>query len=457
MKAQKEYQKLIEKYNVPGPRYTSYPTVPHWDNNLFSSFRWLENVGEAFKKYNREGISLYIHLPFCESLCTYCGCNTRITVNHQVEYPYIKTLLKEWDLYRESFNGRPLIRELHLGGGTPTFFKAENLKKLLEAIFSSSVIAPDAEFSFEGHPNNTKEEHLKVLSELGFTRVSYGIQDFDRKVQETVNRIQSFETVKRVTELSRELGFTSINFDLIYGLPFQTLESVRNTVGKVSELMPDRIAFYSYAHVPWIKPGQRKFTEMDLPADEEKRKLYELGRMMFEDIGYKEIGMDHFALPSDSLYKAMEKKSLHRNFMGYTSAHTNMLIGLGASSISDTWNAFAQNVKSVEEYSSIIAKGILPVFKGHFLSREDEIIRKHILNLMCNMQTSWSNGIYQTESFYEGLKRMKEMEGDGLVEIRENSLQVLENGRPFLRNVCMALDPRMWKESSGKQLFSKTI
>jgi oxygen-independent coproporphyrinogen-3 oxidase len=448
---------LIRKYNVPGPRYTSYPTVPYWDNNTFSLFKWQDRVRDAFEKNNQEGISLYVHLPFCESLCTYCGCNTRITVNHAVEEPYINTLLREWDLYKRIFGSTPKIKEIHLGGGTPTFFKAENLKKLIEGLLHESVVAEDAEFAFEGHPNNTTEEHLRTLYELGFTRMSLGIQDFDKKVQETVNRIQSFETVRAVTESARNIGFASVNFDLIYGLPFQTLNSVTDTIQKTSLLRPDRIALYSYAHVPWIKPGQRKFTEMDLPTDEAKRELYETGRAMLESSGYHEIGMDHFALASDPLYQALQKGALHRNFMGYTTTRSEMLIGLGASSISDSWDAFAQNIKSVEEYSEVVHKGLLPVFRGHVLNEEDQILRRHILNLMCGMKTTWRKASHQTKALYEGLSRLTEMQDDGLVNIDELSLEVTEAGRPFLRNICMALDARMWKDKPTSKIFSSTI
>jgi oxygen-independent coproporphyrinogen III oxidase len=319
---------LIQKYNVSGPRYTSYPTVPYWDSSSFSVSTWQEKVRNAFKKYNDEGISLYIHLPFCESLCTYCGCTTRITINHGVEEPYINAVLREWGLYKKIFGGVPKIKEIHLGGGTPTFFKPENLRRLIQGLLLDNIVAPQAEFGFEGHPNNTSDLHLKTLYDLGFRRMSLGIQDFNHKVQETVNRVQSFETVRYVTETARNIGFTSINFDLIYGLPFQTLESIKDTIRKTSQLHPDRIALYSYAHVPWIKPGQRKFTEADLPADSEKRELYEEGRMMLKEHGYHEIGMDHFALCSDSLYQSIEKKMLHRNVMGYTSARSHLQIGL---------------------------------------------------------------------------------------------------------------------------------
>jgi oxygen-independent coproporphyrinogen-3 oxidase len=448
---------LIKKYNVPGPRYTSYPTVPYWDLKTFSAKQWQNSVTENFNKNKNEGLSLYIHLPYCESLCTFCACNTRITVNHKVEEPYIKAVLKEWSMYKELFNGIPKIKEIHLGGGTPTFFSPENLEILLEGILKGAEIDKDAEFGFEAHPNNTTKEHLEALYKLGFRRISFGIQDFDKNIQTIINRIQTFETVKSVTDLSRSIGYTSVNFDLIYGLPFQTLETITTTIQKVGSLLPDRIAFYSYAHVPWIKPGQRKFTEMDLPEDEQKRKLYEEGRKMFEKMGYEEIGMDHFALSSDPLSKAAENKTLHRNFMGYTTNNAPMLIGMGVSSISDIWNAFSQNVKTVEEYVSLIEKDILPVFRGHILNQEDLSLRKHILNLMCRMETSWNKITDQSEALYSALNRMKEFEEDGLIKIDNQSLRVEKEGKAFLRNICMGLDARMWKNEPSTSLFSKTI
>jgi oxygen-independent coproporphyrinogen-3 oxidase len=449
---------LLQKYNIPGPRYTSYPTVPYWDKEAPTEDQWKESLKFGFgASHHRDGISLYIHLPFCESLCTYCGCNTRITVNHSVESPYIIALLKEWSMYLDLFEETPRIREIHLGGGTPTFFAPQHLAQLLEGIISSSVICPDAEFGFEAHPNSTSVEHLRTLYDIGFRRLSLGIQDFDPVVQHIVNRVQSFEQVKEVTEQARTIGYTSINYDLIYGLPMQTLSSVLNTIELVSTLRPDRIAFYSYAHVPWIKPGQRKFTELDLPLDTEKRRLYESGREKLIARGYEEIGMDHFALPTDSLYKAMVNKELHRNFMGYTHRYTPLLLGLGVSSISETEHSYGQNVKKVEEYYEKINSGHLPVVKGHMHTLTDCILKKHILNIICKMETSWLNPSEQCQEVYDALHRLKEMELDGLVVVDGYHLRVTEAGKPFIRNVCMAFDARLWSNVPKTEIFSSTI
>lgn len=449
---------LLEKYNVATPRYTSYPTVPYWDSSVPEQEQWKKLANETFRLTNsKDGISLYVHLPFCESLCTYCGCNTRITVNHNVESPYIAAVLKEWSMYVSLFDEKPKIKEIHLGGGTPTFFKPARLVQLIEGILSDSVLCDNADLSFEGHPNNTTVEHLQVLYNLGFRRVSLGIQDFDIKVQRIINRIQSFEAVKIATENARKIGYTSINYDLIYGLPLQTEQSMKETIEKVIQLHPDRIAFYSYAHVPWIKPGQRKFTEADLPEGQIKRALYENGRKAFEKAGYYEIGMDHFGLQDDPLNIALKNKKLHRNFMGYTTTQTQLLIGLGVSAISDSWTGFVQNEKKVEDYYKKLEQGILPFFKGHILSKEDTIFRKHILNIMCNQETSWNKPEEQCDELYPAIERLKEMESDGLVSLSPFHLSVTPAGKPLIRNICMAMDARLWSQQPKTQLFSKTI
>ncbi len=449
---------LVDKYNIPGPRYTSYPTVPYWNEADFTADQWKKSVIRSFSESNsEEGISIYIHLPFCEALCTFCACHKRITKQHSVEIPYLESVLKEWQLYLELFNEKPKLKELHLGGGTPTFFSPENLNTLLQGIFDTVEIAEEQEFSFEGHPNNTTREHLQTLFDLGFNRVSFGVQDYDPKVQKAINRIQPFENVKNVTEWAREIGYKGISHDLVFGLPHQTWEATEYTIRKTLELKPDRLAFYSYAHVPWVKGvGQRGFDESDLPTGDEKRRLYEDGKKLLEELGYIEIGMDHFALEHDDLYQSLIQKKLHRNFMGYTSSKTQLMIGLGMSAISDSWYAFAQNAKTVEEYQKIVEEGEIPVFRGHILDGEDLTIRKHILNLMCQLETSWD---LQT-SFPEienAIEKLKEMETDGLVEISDNQIKITEKGRAFTRNVAMVFDLRMMRNKPETRIFSMTI
>lgn len=450
---------LIQKYNVPGPRYTSYPTVPYWESDAFSIDSWKQSVLKSFKESNaKEGISLYIHLPFCESLCTFCGCHKRITKRHEVEHPYIDAVLKEWAMYCDLFDEKPIIKEIHLGGGTPTFFSSDNLHKLITGILSRAKKAPGYEFSFEGHPNNTTLVHLKTLYDLGFRRVSFGVQDYSEKVQKAINRIQPFHNVAKVTFWAKEIGYTSISHDLVFGLPFQKLEDVIDTIEKTNSLSPDRLAFYSYAHVPWIKGnGQRGFKDEDVPKDDEKRQLYEIGKKLLAKKGYHEIGMDHFATVNDSMYKAFKEGELHRNFMGYTASKTQLMIGLGISSISDSWYAFAQNEKELESYYKKLEENEFPVIKGHGLTEEDLIIRKHILNIMCRFSTSWSVDHLYFNEINEVLSKLTEMESDGLIQINENSLTVTEKGKPFVRNICMAFDLRLKRNSPKTQLFSMTV
>ncbi len=450
---------LIQKYNVPGPRYTSYPTVPYWEDTPFSYQHWIDTLKKSFGESNsKEGISLYIHLPFCESMCTFCGCNKRITKNHDVEQPYIEAVLKEWKLYCQILGEKPSIKEIHLGGGTPTFFSVKNLEYLINGIFSFANKAKDYEFSFEGHPNNTTRAHLQKLYDLGFRRVSFGVQDYSEKVQKAIHRIQPFHNVAKVTFWAKEIGYTSISHDIIFGLPFQELDDVIDTIEKTKSLEPDRLAFYSYAHVPWIKGnGQRGFKDEDVPKDDAKRKLYETGKQLLFENEYYEIGMDHFALKTDSLYDAFVKGKLHRNFMGYSSSKTQLMIGLGVSSISDSWYSFAQNVKNQEDYYQMLEWNQLPILRGHLLTDEDLIIRKHILNLMCQFETSWQDKAMYFDEIPEVLFQLKEMENDGLVQFVNNGLKVTEAGKPFVRNICMAFDLRLKRKAPETELFSMTV
>jgi len=445
---------LVKKYNVPGPRYTSYPTVPYWDKSPTED-DWKRLVKESFNAYNdKEGLSIYIHLPYCESLCTFCGCTTRITVNHAVEEPYIDALLKEWEMYCTLFDAKPKVKELHMGGGTPTFFSPSNLKRLIDGIAERAEFDKDVELGLEANPRTTSFEHLETLAKIGFTRLSLGVQDFDRKVQKTINRVQSFAQVKQVTDWARSLGYTSVNYDLVYGLPFQTQKSIENTIDLVNLLRPDRIAYYSYAHVPWVKPGQRSFTEKDLPSGPDKHKMYACGKKLLTEAGYVEIGMDHFALPEEALSVAFRSGKMHRNFMGYTTQPSKLMVGLGVSSISDTWTAFGQNVKTVENYLDKISEGKFPIFRGHMLSEEDLQVRKLILELMCHFKTSKSSSNELIES---AIPLLDEMKRDGLLTAKNGSIQVTKKGRPYVRNICMAFDQRLIRNKPETQIFSMTV
>ena len=452
-------KELIRKYNVPGPRYTSYPTVPYWDGEEgFEVSEWKKSVTKTFEATNdSEGISLYIHLPFCEKLCHFCGCNKKITRQHSVEDPYVARVLKEWDLYCEFLPKKPKLKEMHLGGGTPTFLSAENLHILISGILEKCDLIDSPGFSFEAHPNSTSYDKLLALYKLGFNRLSLGIQDFDPEVQRVINRPQSFEEVKEVSDNARKIGYTSINYDLIFGLPKQTAEKIKLSILKTIELKPDRIAFYSYAHVPWMSKSQRLYSDEDLPSNEYKRSLYELGKELLEKEGYLEIGMDHFALPNEDLSIAMKEGKMHRNFMGYSTTHTELMIGLGVSAIGDSWGAFGQNVKALKEYERLIDKGTLPLFRGHFLNEEDLVLRKHILNLMCSFKTTWKREDNEVVDFAEICSRLTEMESDGLCTIGDNFLNITEKGQGFVRNICMAFDLRLYRKAPTTSLFSQTV
>jgi oxygen-independent coproporphyrinogen-3 oxidase len=416
----------------------------------------VESVAKTFSDEMGE-LSLYIHLPYCESLCTFCACNKRITKNHLVESRYIAAVLREWEMYRHIMPATPVIREIHLGGGTPTFFSPTNLQLLIKSIAKDSIIPSDHEFSVEVHPNYTKQEHLIALSKAGFTRISLGVQDFDPEVQYIINRIQSFEKTKQVVDWARVLGYDSVNIDLVYGLTRQTVKHVEFTISQIKKLMPNRIAFYSYAHVPWKSKGQRRYTEADLPHAAEKLAMYSTGRALLNEAGFAAIGMDHFALPGDKLWQSAREGKMHRNFMGYTTTQNKLIIGLGASSIGDSWNAFMQNEKEVETYEERVEKGQLPLMTGHLLTNEDIMIRKNILGLMCKNKTQL-NAEGLDPAFIEAVKtQLNELEQDGLVTANGNQIEVTELGTTFIRNICSALDVRLWRKKNSNQVFSQAI
>ncbi|MFB0945908.1 MAG: oxygen-independent coproporphyrinogen-3 oxidase [Spirosomataceae bacterium] len=442
---------LIEKYNVAGPRYTSYPTVPHWKPEKFTLYDWKSSIRQ--RTTDSKGISLYIHLPFCESLCTFCACHKRITKNHALERPYINSVLNEWQMYANILPADAEIEEIHLGGGSPSFFDDENLQYLIDGIMRYFPVAKDHEFSWEGNPVNTTYAQLKTLYDVGFRRVSFGVQDYDINVQRAIHREQSFETVETATQAARSIGYTSVNHDLVFGLPFQTFDSVKSTIEKTLKLAPDRLAFYSYAHVPWLKGnGQRGYDEANLPTGHEKHSFYEIGKKMLQQAGYSELGMDHFALPEDTLFKVAEEGNMRRNFMGYTTTQNNTLIGLGASAISDAGSMYAQNVKNVEEYQMLINGGNLPILKGHKSTEKELFVRQIIADIMCNGEAEWQNGKISEYT----KNQLEELELDGLIKLGENSLEVTELGHSYLRNICMYFDECLIGNKS-ENMFSKTV
>ncbi len=448
---------LLAKYDVAGPRYTSYPTVPYWERTP-SEAQWLERVRAALDAGGAGGAALYVHIPFCRTLCTFCGCNTRITRSHGFVAPYAQALLAELDLYRSRLGLAQLeFGELHFGGGTPTFLTAAELETLLEGLLRRARPRPGAIASIEADPRVTTAEQLQVLARYGFSRISLGVQDFDPRVQEIVNRVQSEQQVREITQGARACGFDSVNYDLIYGLPLQTRASIEMTMDAACRLRPDRIALYGYAHVPWIKPGQRRFTESDLPQGQDRRALYERARERLERAGYREIGLDHFALESDPLWQALRAGTLHRNFMGYTSAFTRPLIGLGVSSIGDAGDAFVQNDKDLQRYEERVGQGELPIQRGHLLDTEDLVLRGHILRLMTRLATRWEQPAERTAYVQTAVQRLAEPAADGLVQIETDGCRVTDRGRAFLRNICMAFDARLARHRPDKELFSRVV
>ena len=446
---------LLAKYDVPAPRYTSYPTVPYWSENPTSA-QWIAALQQTFAQNPDTPWSLYIHIPFCESLCTFCGCNTFITQNHDNERTYTKAIHQEWESYLAQvpqLKTAP-IRQIHLGGGTPTFFSGKSLKRLLEPIMAMVNLDPAKfEGSIEVGPRVTSREHLEALRELGFQRISMGVQDFNPEVQHLINRIQPYEMTRDLTLLAREVGFEEVNYDLIYGLPAQTLDSFRETAVTTINLRPDRIALYSFAFVPWIKKAHRLFTEDDLPKGADKRALYEIARELFLEAGYVELGLDHFALPDDNLYRAYEQGELHRNFMGYTDMRTDILLGLGVSSISEAPTCFHQNEKLISSYKKRALAGEIPTLRGHLLDAEDQQQREQILQFMTQQQVALHD-----EAQVEDVRGyLAELLHDGLVKIDGWELAMTERGRPFLRNAAMALDMRLRRNKPDTRVFSQSV
>lgn len=444
---------LLRKYDIPVPRYTSYPTVPYWSETP-SAETWIQHINTTLNQENSTW-SMYIHIPYCESLCTFCGCNNIITKNHSHESHYVELLIKEWSIYKENVPHllKKLLKQLHLGGGTPTFLSRESLIQLLSSILKDLKIDQDFEGSIEVDPRKTSREQLVALKEMGFNRVSMGVQDFNSEVQRLINRIQPYDITKNLTLAAREIGYTSVNYDLIYGLAKQTVESFSDTIKKTIELRPDRIALYSFALVPWIKPAQRLFKDEDLPTAEEKRSLYELARAELIKNGYVEVGMDHFALENENLVKALKNKSLHRNFMGYTDHRTDVLIGLGVSSISETPYSFHQNEKVVNLYEASLNEEKIPTHRGHILSEEDRTRREQILKFITQYQVELLN----QEQIDNAKTYLKEMLQDDLVHLEKNILTLTEKGKPFLRNACSFFDEHLKRKQPTMNTFSKSI
>jgi oxygen-independent coproporphyrinogen-3 oxidase len=445
---------LFAKYDVPVPRYTSYPTVPEWKTTPTTE-QWLESLNRAVTGPSPT-VSLYMHLPFCESLCTFCGCNTVITRDHGRARPYVDLILKELGIYADrvpALRKQP-ISEMHFGGGTPTFMTPEELDLLLTGTFD--VLSRDPHHfagSVEADPRVTTLAHLDLLRRHGFTRLSLGVQDFDDNVQQLVNRIQPFDITAKLMAHARESGYSSVNCDLIYGLPGQTLASMRHTAEAILSLRPDRLAVYSFARVPWIKPQQRKFSDEQIPVGADKRALYETIRKPLLDAGYVELGLDHFALPGDGLARAAEDATMHRNFQGYTERHTTTLLGLGVSAISETADCYHQNEKIITVYERRLAKDELPTYRGHLLSDDDKRRRGKILSIMTTFRVRFDDDaeIADARAFLAPLL------ADGLCEIVGGELRVPMQGRAFLRNVTAFFDAHLRASQPSGPQYSTAV
>lgn len=439
---------LALRYARPVPRYTSYPTVPYWTKTPLPRGRWLDLVRAGAEG----GVSLYVHLPFCERLCTYCGCNKRITRRHEVEAPYVDALLAEWAIYRTALPAEPVIKQLHLGGGTPTFFSPGQLARLLAGLLEGAAVPRRRDYSVEVHPATTTREQLATLAEFGFNRLSIGVQDVDPRVLGLINRPQDARQVADCVRWGRELGYRSINFDLVYGLPGQGAEQIAANVELVRQLRPDRIAHYGYAHVPWRSPGQRGYDEADLAGPIERWALRESAADSFAELGYETIGFDHYALPGDPLARAKRNGRLSRNFMGYTTLRHTALLGLGCSAISEVGGAFAQNLKGVEEYAAAVGRGELAHFNGHTPSGRDQQVSRLIKELLCSGSTSLP--AFDLGYTLPVLERLREPLREGLVTLNGLTVRLTEAGRALSRHVALALDERYWRRRPTVPTFS---
>lgn len=454
-----DFDKFV-KYSKAGPRYTSYPTAVEFTEK-FSEIDFVKQL-EASNNSGKP-MSLYFHLPFCRSACYFCGCNVVFTSKDDKKTRYIEYLKKEMAILSKHLDTKRVVSQLHFGGGTPTFFSADELREIIALIRSYFTnFEKDAEISCEIDPRFLNEEQMKVLIDGSFNRISFGVQDFDEKVQTAVHRQQSFELTKNAVDLARRYGIESINMDLIYGLPYQSLESFKETLKKSVSLDVDRFAVFNYAHVPWLKKTMRKIDETTLPHPSEKLSILKFTIDYMSEMGYKMIGMDHFAKPTDELYLAVEKGELHRNFQGYTTKGGSDLIGVGLTSISELEGCYSQNYKEMEEYEAMIDAGKLPVHRGIALSEDDKIRKKAIMDLMGGFRLSFAAldkqfGINSKEYFKEALSKLGEFEADELLKITEEGIEISPTGRMVVRNIAMSFDAYLSADDANKNKFSKTV
>ena len=450
---------LVDKYDQPGPRYTSYPTVPEWSADFGPA-----DVASALaaNAQDRAGVplSLYIHVPFCAKLCYYCGCNIHLTRDDALVERYIAAVDREVGRIADMVDtGRPVV-QIHWGGGTPTHLNPDQLTRLYGTLVRRFRVAAEAEISLEVHPNVTGSEQMETLASLGFNRVSMGVQDFDPAVQKAVNRLQPYEVTRDLVEIARRLNFQSVNLDLMYGLPLQTLEGFRDTLGKVGAIRPDRVALFNYAHLPAMFPHQKAFRE--LPDRELKLDLFELAIDYFVGQGYQYIGMDHFALPENELSRARQDRTLRRNFMGYTTCADSDLLSFGMSAISDLDGAFYQNERKLPGYFEAVEAGNLPTIRGMTLSAEDKLRRDVIYTLACHghldkRKVETRHGVSFDQHFAAELDDLRGMERDRLVRLDPEVIRVLPRGQVLIRNVCMPFDAYLRARPAAARRFSRTV
>ncbi len=453
---------LLKKYNTPGPRYTSYPTAPHFHDG-FGPREFYEEIVSNNQNGESVDLSLYFHLPFCRTLCYFCGCNVIITHNQDRINRYLDYLKKEIALFSSIVNHQRQVVQLHWGGGTPTYLSPAQIADLFGYIKNKFNFAENAENSIEIDPRRLASDHLSTIREVGFNRVSFGVQDFNEQVQKTVNRVQSDEVNEYVMNESRRLGFDSINIDLIYGLPYQTVTSYEDTIDKVIELSPDRLAVFNYAHVPWLKKHQKVIPEEALPSATERLAMLKLVIEKLTAAGYVYIGMDHFAKPEDELSQALWDHTLYRNFQGYSTRAGAEVYAMGITSISQLNNVYAQNVKNTKEYEQMIDEGLPATVLGYRLS-EDDLIRRYVITeVMCNnriiKKDIWQKfGVDFDVYFSDAYDKLSEFMEEDLVSWLPDRLQVHEPGRLVIRNIAMAFDAYLEKDrKKDKPIYSRTV
>ncbi|PID56156.1 MAG: oxygen-independent coproporphyrinogen III oxidase [Ignavibacteriae bacterium] len=451
---------LVKKYDKPGPRYTSYPTAPHFHEG-FTSEDFLDEVIRTNNLENPPDLSLYFHIPFCDTLCYFCGCNMIVSRNQNRISEYVQALKNEIDLLRTYLRPNRKIAQLHWGGGTPTHLPPNEISGLISYIKNNFEFTDKPENGCEIDPRELTYEHLSALREGGFNRISMGVQDFNEKVQKAVNRIQPEDLTRKVISWIRELNFESINLDLIYGLPFQTLNEFEKSVDALIDISPNRIALFNYAHVPWMKKHMALIKKKDLPAPEEKLEILKMSVEKLTSAGYHFIGMDHFAKPDDDLSKALKEKRLYRNFQGYSTNAGTDLYALGITSIGQFGNIYSQNYKTEKEYYKALNERRFPIMKGYTMTQDDIIRKEVIMKIMCDFELDFAKienkfNINFEEYFNYSLKNLPSLEADGLLEISNKKIKINEMGRLLIRNIAMNFDGFLERqEDLGK--YSRTV